>query len=246
MQTDIVGGSQRPDETNKPQVILDRTCRVRSTNRAFLDLFGLTREMAEGRVLFTLGERNWESPELLQAMKQVMAVPDSSQEVFLSLALPEHGHADLHWSVNRLETRVAGQEMLRLSVEILPAAADQREKLSPSEVSQRLAQVRPELEYCLAQIAGYSQVISHHPDAAVQASGQAIRSATEQMLNTLSGLFATSVASGEAADMHLPLSRHTPSPRHETIVLPVSLESLPLIPIAALANCLPLVGATAR
>jgi hypothetical protein len=183
-------------KADQPQVILDRTFRVRSTNRAFLSLFGLTREMAEGRVLFDLGERNWESPALLTVLERILAHPHANtddkgnsqvcEEVALVVELA-YGKASLGLLVSRLETRIKGQEMLCLTVvSETPVNRSASDMLEGPEAW--LSHARPDMNACLAQIAGYAQLMTHHPDTTVREGGKAISGAADRMLMMVSQL----------------------------------------------------------
>jgi two-component system, chemotaxis family, CheB/CheR fusion protein len=59
------------DAVPGPLVILDGDLRVEKANAAFYDLFKTKSELARGRPLVALGARQWGSPELLTALRQV-------------------------------------------------------------------------------------------------------------------------------------------------------------------------------
>ena len=58
-----------------PLLVLDRELRVLRANPSFYKEFGLTHEVAEGKLLRDLGARQWDLPELLERLGKVLA-PD--------------------------------------------------------------------------------------------------------------------------------------------------------------------------
>src|ERR1700734_43567 len=64
------------DTVREPLLILDTTLRVRSANRAFYQTFRVTPEVTENRLIYELGNGQWDSPDLRTLLEDV--VPKSS------------------------------------------------------------------------------------------------------------------------------------------------------------------------
>ncbi|MBN1657725.1 MAG: PAS domain-containing protein, partial [Anaerolineae bacterium] len=62
----------------EPLVILDANLRVDTANRAFYDKFGIDPTQAEGKLLYELGNRQWDIPRLRELLEEI--IPDD--EVF--------------------------------------------------------------------------------------------------------------------------------------------------------------------
>src|SRR5580765_7881043 len=122
------------DTVREPLLILDATLRVRSANRAFYQTFHVSSEETEGRLIYELGNGQWDIPDLRTLLEDI--VPKSS--VFSDFEL-EHDFPAIGRRVMLLNARqlLAGShgELLVLAMEdvterrhaeeeVLKAAAD--------------------------------------------------------------------------------------------------------------------------
>ena len=64
------------DTVREPLLILDATLRVRSANRAFYQTFHVSAEETEGRLIYELGNGQWDIPDLRTLLEDI--VPKSS------------------------------------------------------------------------------------------------------------------------------------------------------------------------
>src|SRR5688500_16468094 len=64
------------DTVREPLLILDATLRVRSANRAFYQTFHVSPGETEGRLIYELGNGQWDIPDLRTLLEDV--VPKSS------------------------------------------------------------------------------------------------------------------------------------------------------------------------
>src|SRR5271155_4536147 len=64
------------DTVREPLLILDTTLRVRSGNRAFYQTFQVSLEETENRLIYELGNGQWDIPDLRRLLENI--VPKSS------------------------------------------------------------------------------------------------------------------------------------------------------------------------
>src|SRR5687768_9549466 len=64
------------DTVREPLLILDATLRVRSANRAFYQTFHVSPGETEGRLIYELGNGQWDIPDLRTLLEDI--VPKSS------------------------------------------------------------------------------------------------------------------------------------------------------------------------
>src|SRR6202046_2325750 len=64
------------DTVREPLLILDTTLRVQSANRAFYQTFHVTSEETENRLIYELGNGQWDIPDLRRLLEDI--VPKSS------------------------------------------------------------------------------------------------------------------------------------------------------------------------
>ncbi len=116
------------DTVREPLLILDATLRVRSANRAFYQTFQVSPAETEGRLIYELGNGQWDIPDLRTLLEDI--VPKSS--VFDDFEL-EHTFPDIGRRVMLLNARKlqAGQhgELLVLAMEDVTARRQAEEAL---------------------------------------------------------------------------------------------------------------------
>ncbi len=116
------------DTVREPLLILDATLRVQSANRAFYQTFHVSPGETEGRLIYELGNGQWDIPDLRTLLEDI--VPQSS--VFDDFEL-EHSFPDIGRRVMLLNARKlqAGQhgELLVLAMEDVTARRQAEEAL---------------------------------------------------------------------------------------------------------------------
>src|SRR4030095_16931429 len=60
------------DTVREPLLILDTTLRVQSANRAFYQTFQVSAEETENRLIYDLGDRQWNIPQLRRSLHEVL------------------------------------------------------------------------------------------------------------------------------------------------------------------------------
>src|SRR4051794_24170714 len=60
------------DTVREPLLVLDTTLRVRSANRAFYDTFRVSREATERRLIYELGNGQWDIPALRTLLEEII------------------------------------------------------------------------------------------------------------------------------------------------------------------------------
>jgi two-component system, chemotaxis family, CheB/CheR fusion protein len=60
------------DTVREALLVLDANLRVISANRSFYSLCQITRKETEGRLIYDLGNRQWDNPELRKLLEEVM------------------------------------------------------------------------------------------------------------------------------------------------------------------------------
>ena len=100
------------DTVREPLLILDAGLRVRSANNAFYQTFHVTADQTEKRLIYELGNGQWDSPALRTLLEDV--VPRSS--VFNDFVL-EHDFPDIGRRVMLLNARKLHAELVLLAME---------------------------------------------------------------------------------------------------------------------------------
>jgi two-component system, chemotaxis family, CheB/CheR fusion protein len=64
----------------EPLVVLDATLHILSANEAFFSVFGIPKGTAEGILLYDLGNRQWDVPELRQLLEKVLPTNETFRD----------------------------------------------------------------------------------------------------------------------------------------------------------------------
>jgi signal transduction histidine kinase/DNA-binding response OmpR family regulator len=155
------------DTVRKPLLILDPALRVRSGNRAFYDTFAVSAAETEGRLIYELGNGQWNVPALRTLLEEI--IPRSS--VFNDFEL-EHDFPAIGRRVMLLNARKlkAGDhdELLVLAVEdVTERRRTEQEVVNAREAAESanrtkslfLANMSHELRTPLNAILGYSEML---------------------------------------------------------------------------------------
>jgi len=160
------------DTVREPLLILDKTLRVQSGNRAFYQTFLVSPDETENRLIYELGNGQWDIPALRTLLEDI--VPTSS--VFNDFELA-HDFPALGWRVMLLNARKlqAGHhgELLVLAMEDVTERRRAEEAVAKakeaSEMANRtkslfLANMSHELRTPLNAIVGYSEMLQEEAE----------------------------------------------------------------------------------
>jgi two-component system CheB/CheR fusion protein len=84
-------------------LVLDPSLHVLSANRSFYELFRTTPKLVLGEPLLNLGDGNWDSPKLMNTLKQLIDSGDGTAELSLELEFPRAGRKALEVTARRIQ-----------------------------------------------------------------------------------------------------------------------------------------------
>src|SRR6188508_1491001 len=116
------------DTVREPLLILDATLRVQSANRAFYQTFHVSAAETEGRLIYELGNGQWDIPDLRRLLEDI--VPQSSvfNDFELDHTFPVIGRRVMLLNARKLEAGQHG-ELLVLAMEDVTARKRAEEEL---------------------------------------------------------------------------------------------------------------------
>jgi len=95
-------------------LVLDQDLRVRSANKAFYRLFEVDEKQTEGRLIYELGNRQWDIPGLRQLLGQVITQKTQVEDYEVNHHFPNIGVKVLRLNARRI---VRQQESILLAIE---------------------------------------------------------------------------------------------------------------------------------
>jgi signal transduction histidine kinase/CheY-like chemotaxis protein len=155
------------DTVREPLLILDTTLRVRSGNRAFYQTFGVSAEETEHRLIYELGNGQWDIPALRTLLEDIIPASSAFDDFELEHDFPGLGRRVMLLNARQLQAGHHG-ELLVLAMEDVTerrrseaelAAAREASETANQSKSLFLANMSHELRTPLNAILGYSEML---------------------------------------------------------------------------------------
>jgi PAS domain S-box-containing protein len=116
------------DTVREPLLILDATLRVRSANRAFYQTFQVSPSETEGRLIYELGNGQWDSPDLRTLLENIVPKSSVFDDFELEHTFPAIGRRVMLLNARKLKKGLHG-ELVVLAMEDVTARKRAEEAL---------------------------------------------------------------------------------------------------------------------
>ena len=116
------------DTVREPLLILDATLRVHSANRAFYQKFHVSPEETEGRLIYELGNGQWDIPDLRTLLEDIVPKSSVFDDFELEHTFPVIGRRAILLNARKLQSNRHG-ELLVLAMEDVTARKQAEEAL---------------------------------------------------------------------------------------------------------------------
>jgi PAS domain S-box-containing protein len=169
------------DTIREPLVVLDAGLRVRTANRSFYQAFQVQPAETEGRLLYDLGNRQWDVPRLRKLLEEILPWNNQFNDLEVTHAFESIGKRTMLLNARRLFRRGDGTEFILLAIEDATARRSAEEGLREARV--QLEQRVEERTRELAQVneALRAEVAEHgRAEAARQVLLQQLATAQEE------------------------------------------------------------------
>src|SRR4051794_33071348 len=155
------------DTVREPLLILDTTLRVRSGNRAFYETFNVSPEETEARLIYELGNGQWDIPDLRTLLEDVIPASSVFNDFELEHDFPNIGRRVMLLNARKLQAGHHGELLVlamedvteRRRVEEEVAKAKEAAETANKTKSLFLANMSHELRTPLNAILGYSEML---------------------------------------------------------------------------------------
>ncbi len=145
------------DTVREPLLILDTTLRVRSANRAFYQTFHVSSEETENRLIYELGNGQWDIPDLRTLLEDVVPKSSVFNDFELEHTFPVIGRRVMLLNARKLQAGHHG-ELLVLAMEDVTAQAGGRSAAQSRGIAERHFQQRQLLEHRHRREGGHSNL----------------------------------------------------------------------------------------
>jgi PAS domain S-box-containing protein len=98
----------------EPLVVLDQELRVESVNRAFYHTFGVTPADTIGRLLYDLGNRQWDIPELRGLLEEILPQNQTIEDFLVEWDFEHVGRRIMLLNARRMPSTMHGRIVLAI------------------------------------------------------------------------------------------------------------------------------------
>jgi PAS domain S-box-containing protein len=120
-----------------PLVVLHNDLRVNTANEAFYKTFESTAEETEGRLIYDVGNRQWDIPELRRLLEEILPRKSTLHDFEVTHDFPHIGRRTMLLNARRLEQAGSTREMVLLSIEDITERERLKEEVRLSEIRYR-------------------------------------------------------------------------------------------------------------
>jgi PAS domain S-box-containing protein len=114
----------------EPFVVLDSDLRVKTANRSFYDTFQVTKEETENRLVYDLGNGQWDIPGLRKLLDEVLSRNRSVHDFEVEHAFPELGRKTMLLNARPFPPDSKHPELILLAVEDVSALRTRADELA--------------------------------------------------------------------------------------------------------------------
>lgn len=105
------------DTMREPMIVLDSNLKVQSVNQAFYRIFRVNPEQTEGRVIYDLGNGQWDIPELRKLLGEILPMNSHFMDFRVEHDFPGIGKHIMLLNARRMELEDQGTQKILLAME---------------------------------------------------------------------------------------------------------------------------------
>ena len=105
------------DTVRDPLIVLDANLRVRSASRSFYQAFGVTPEVTEGRLVYELGNGQWNIPRLRTLLEEILPQENSFRDFEVDHVFERIGQRRMLLNARKVWTPENHSELILLAIE---------------------------------------------------------------------------------------------------------------------------------
>jgi two-component system CheB/CheR fusion protein len=98
-------------------LILDKSLRIKNANSTFYKTFGVTQEETEGKLLYELGEKQWDIPRLRELLEEIIPRNWQMEDFEVSHTFKGIGEKVMVLNAKRLVRKLHGEHLILLAIE---------------------------------------------------------------------------------------------------------------------------------
>src|SRR5579859_1998205 len=124
------------DTVREPLLILDATLRVRSANRAFYQAFHVSSEETENRLIYELGNGQWDIPDLRTLLEDIVPKSSVFDDFQLEHTFPVIGRRVMLLNARKLQAGQHGELLVLAMEDVTERRRSEEEVATAKEVAE--------------------------------------------------------------------------------------------------------------
>jgi PAS domain S-box-containing protein len=193
------------DTLREPFVVLDADLRVRTANRSFYDSFRVSKEETENRLVYDLGNGQWDIPSLRTLLDEILSRNQSVHDFEVEHSFPALGRKIMLLNARPFPPHSKHPELILLAVEDVSALRERADELAEAgrQKDEFLATLAHELRNPLAPIRNAVQSLGTEglPESGVRIARDVIARQVQIMARLVDDLLDVSRISRNTLDL---------------------------------------------
>lgn len=139
------------ETVREPLIILDGNLRIKTANKAFLEKFKVTKKETYNKLIFNLGNNQWDIPELKKLLKEILPENSPLEGFEVTHAFDDIGTRSMILNARRIVLEGHKTELILLAIEDVTQQKNYENKLRKSEEHYRwiVEQVKDHVLYSM-------------------------------------------------------------------------------------------------
>jgi two-component system CheB/CheR fusion protein len=100
------------DTVREPLIVLDDDMHVISANDSFYSKFNVRKEETEGKLLYTLGNNQWDIPKLRELLEKVLPKNQQFENYLVEHEFPDIGSKEMLLNARKIPEKVIGRKKI--------------------------------------------------------------------------------------------------------------------------------------
>jgi two-component system CheB/CheR fusion protein len=121
----------------EPLVVLDQELVVVSANKAFYNIFNVKRENTAGALIYDLGDRQWDIPELRRFLEEILPTRGEMNDFRVEHEFPAAGRRIMLLNARRIVGEEKKGHLILLAIEDVTERIEMEERIAESELKFR-------------------------------------------------------------------------------------------------------------
>jgi len=101
---------------HEPMIVLDKNLRIKSANKTFYKVFSTTEEQTEGMLLYELGDRQWDIPQLKILLEDILPRNSHFHNFEITHNFPVVGDKTMLLNARRIIQKMNHEELILLAI----------------------------------------------------------------------------------------------------------------------------------